>query len=224
MSPRIIKNVPIIAILKEYGELLYWRIRKIQEGGRLNNEYYKYYYTSGFSLSMLDYEGKNILDIGCGPKGSLEWANQAAERIGLDPLADSYMKIGANKHLMKYVKGYAEDMPFEDKYFDFVCSFNNLDHVNDLQQTCKEINRVLKPGGLFLLMVEIHAKPTTTEPQPLPWSLLKDFFPDLEVLEEGHYENVVKNRMYSNSCWAKPLKNPEKQSGMLKAKLRKPLN
>ena len=30
-------------------------------------------------------------DIGCGPRGSLEWATMAAERVGLDPPVNKYL-------------------------------------------------------------------------------------------------------------------------------------
>jgi len=54
------------------------------------------------------------LDIGCGPRGSLEWADMTKERYGLDPLANEYLKLGADKHKMKYVASGAEKIPFED--------------------------------------------------------------------------------------------------------------
>lgn len=56
-----------------------------------------------FGLDNDYYNGKKILDIGCGPRGSLEWADKAKERIGLDPLVDDYVKLGTDKHMMNYV-------------------------------------------------------------------------------------------------------------------------
>ena len=221
MSPKLVYNVPLKAILKEFGELLYWKIRKLQEK-KLSNDHYEYFYTTHFDLNRDFYTSKNILDIGCGPRGSLEWADMVSSRVGLDPLAHNYLKLSAHKHKMTYIKGYAEQMPFNDEQFDVICSFNNLDHVNDVAQTCREIERVMKPGGFFLLIVDIHAKPTTTEPQTLGWDLTSKYFSHFGVIKEEHLERTFKNKIYTNSKQAKPVKNEDVLSGVLKAKLQKP--
>ena len=89
---------------------------------------YEYFYTVFFGLDLTHYDGKKILDIGCGPMGSLEWADQASIRIGLDPLANDYRSIGAASHNMGYVAAASEYIPFADEMFDFVTSVNSLDH------------------------------------------------------------------------------------------------
>lgn len=148
---------------KEAHELAYWKSRADAEGV-LGNEHYVYFYTDFFNLDRGYYKGKAVLDIGCGPRGSLEWADETSERVGLDPLADEYRKLGADRHKMRYVDAPSERMPFESEHFDVVCSFNSLDHVADLAKTLKEIERVLKPRGLFLLIVETGHTPTPCEP------------------------------------------------------------
>ena len=84
----------------------------------LDNSHYPKFFTTHFGLTKNYYEDKRILDIGCGPRGSLEWADMALERIGLDPLADIYLANGANKHKMTYVNGRVESMSFDDDSFD----------------------------------------------------------------------------------------------------------
>ena len=119
---------------KELHEFSYWKERRRTEG-TLWNDHYQYFYTDHFSLSPNFYSGKRVLDIGCGPRGSLEWADMASERIGLDPLANRYLKLGAADHKMRYVSAHSESIPFSDGYFDVVCSFNSLDHVSNLEAT-----------------------------------------------------------------------------------------
>lgn len=80
--------------LKGYVELKYWKDRLHHEG-ELKNAHYKYFYTSHFDLSEEDWTGAVVLDIGCGPRGSLEWADMTKERYGLDPLAKDYLKLGS---------------------------------------------------------------------------------------------------------------------------------
>jgi ubiquinone/menaquinone biosynthesis C-methylase UbiE len=134
------------------------------------------------------YSGKRILDIGCGPRGSLEWATAASGRVGLDPLADDYRALGTGAHAMEYVAAASEDMPFEDAAFDVVTSINSLDHVDDLPRTVAEIKRVTRPGGHFVLAVEVGHEPTWTEPQSLRWDAATPFLPEFELVERGEYE------------------------------------
>jgi SAM-dependent methyltransferase len=163
-------------------ELAYWRGRH-REQGELTGEHYEWFYTTSFGLSRDDYAGKRILDIGCGPRGTLEWASGAAERVGLDPLADRYAEeFGIDRHAMSYVAAGAEDIPFPDGHFDIVTAFNALDHVDDIDATMAEMTRVARVGALALVLVEVGHAPTPTEPQSLGWDFL-DGLPHWHVLD-----------------------------------------
>jgi SAM-dependent methyltransferase len=196
---------------KKASELSFWKSRVANEKV-LRNSHYEYFYRVFFGLDTDFYRGKRILDIGCGPRGSLEWASEAAERIGLDPLASEYLKMGADKHAMKYVDMPAERMTFSNDYFDVVCSFNSLDHVDDLQATVAEIKRVLKPKGTFLLIVEVDHPPTPCEPvtiSDVP-ALFSDAMElvDLRKFEIGTehdiYGQLRKNAIFDESVQNRP--------------------
>jgi ubiquinone/menaquinone biosynthesis C-methylase UbiE len=151
---------------KEFAEVAYWNKIKRKEG-KLSNQHYKYFYTTHFGLNAAYYHNKTILDIGCGPRGSLEWASMASRRFGLDPLAKEYLKLGADQHQMEYIDSPSENIPLKDAECDAVFSFNSLDHVDDVEQTLKEIKRITRPGGIFLLLVEVNHPPTACEPHQL---------------------------------------------------------
>lgn len=206
---------------KEIFELSYWKVVKLFSKELNDNSHYKHFYTSNFSLSEEFYNDKIILDIGCGPRGSLEWADMVKERIGIDPLADQYLKMGAKEHKMSYLKAYVEDIPFPDNYFDIISSFNSLDHVENMELACREISRTLKPDGLFLLLVDIHTRPTLTEPQTMNWNFIRDYFPEFEILEEKHLERTKTYRIYTNVRNSK-LVDENSTRGVLTAKLKKP--
>jgi SAM-dependent methyltransferase len=155
-------------------ELAYWQERKAQEG-TLRASHYERFYTAHFELAREFFAGKHLLDIGCGPRGSLEWADMAAERVGLDPLVDDYRHLGIDRHAMSYVAAGAEAMPFADSHFDVVSALNSLDHVDDVDATIAEITRVTRNGGTLLLIVEVEHQPTATEPQALAWNFLDRF-------------------------------------------------
>jgi ubiquinone/menaquinone biosynthesis C-methylase UbiE len=177
---------------KMEAELAFWESRQ-QQQGVLSNDHFEYFYTVHFGLDQVFYRDKTILDIGCGPRGALEWAAQARMRIGLDPLAAAYARLGTGRHAMRYVNSGAEHIPFPTSAFDVVCSFNSLDHVENLDQVAAEISRVVSPGGLFLLLTDIHRHPTVLEPVAYSWDIVAKFLPALEVVEQSHFEYSVKS-------------------------------
>lgn len=172
---------------KEWNELRFWRRRKAIEK-ELGHEQYLRLFTRPFSLTAGDYTGKAILDVGCGPRGSLEWAVMARRRVGLDSLARAYLELGTRRHAMAYVAARAEAMPFPEASFDVVASFNALDHVRDVDRAIAEIGRVTKPGGLFLLIVEVNHEPTATEPHRLSPAVLERLAPRFSVASVAAYE------------------------------------
>jgi 2-polyprenyl-3-methyl-5-hydroxy-6-metoxy-1,4-benzoquinol methylase/organic radical activating enzyme len=104
------------------------------------------------------FTGLRLLDIGCGPHGGLIGFT-GCERHGVDPLIDAYREIGypLDEHGVTYHTAGSEAMPFDDDFFDVVICVNALDHVDDLDDTVREISRVLKPGGRFLGQLNFHS-------------------------------------------------------------------
>jgi len=155
---------------------------------KFSNSHFEYFYTKHFGLDKSFYTDKKILDIGCGPRGSLNWANNASQKVGLDPLASKYLKLGIDSSQMEYVTGYSENIPFENDFFDIVCSFNSLDHVEDIGKTVDEIKRVLKPNGNFLLIIDIHPYKTITEPHKINWEICSEISTKLKLLRKMEFE------------------------------------
>jgi ubiquinone/menaquinone biosynthesis C-methylase UbiE len=199
-----------------------WWSKRAEVEGQLHHAHYERLFTEPFGLQREDFRGAAILDVGCGPRGSLEWADDAAQRIGLDPLARAYRRLGTADHSMTYVQGRAEAIPFPDCHFDIVSSFNALDHTDDAGQAAHEMARVLRPGGKLLLIVEVNHAPTSTEPLTLGWDLL-ELFPQpmhvervdrLERVAGGIHENVL---LHAACCTAATPGHP----GVLVARLRR---
>lgn len=197
----VIKDLirPIVPVrIKEYYEMKYWVGKKRTEG-QLSNKHYEQFYTTHFDINGEYYQDKVLLDIGCGPRGSLEWANMAKRRIGLDPLADKYLKLGASEHQMEYMASSSEDIPLPNSSCDAVFSFNSIDHVESLEETAKEIKRVTKPGGIFLVLVEVNHPPTVCEPHGLtPQSLLDLMQPEFSVNDLKVYKSAIDHDMYAS--------------------------
>jgi ubiquinone/menaquinone biosynthesis C-methylase UbiE len=206
---------------KRYAELAYWSRQRANDPD-LVDDHYKYYYTDYFDLSDKFYRGSRILDIGCGPRGSLEWANMARERIGLDPLANQYQDLIAGRHSMEYVAARAENLPFENGSIDVCCSFNSLDHVDNIDMSINEIKRVVTDGGTLLLITDVNHPPTVTEPVSFSWDITDEFAPEFEVIYENHREKS-EGGVYQSASQGEPYdhENPERRYGVLSAKLKK---
>jgi SAM-dependent methyltransferase len=155
-------------------EMRYWSGRAALEGV-LGNAHYERVFTTQFGLEARYFDAKRVLDVGCGPRGSLEWAAAAAQRVGLDPLVERYRALGIDRHAMQYVAAPAEHIPFPDASFDIVASLNSLDHVDDVDAAVAEITRVAAPGATWLLTVEVGHEPTATEPHSLAWDVVESF-------------------------------------------------
>jgi ubiquinone/menaquinone biosynthesis C-methylase UbiE len=50
------------------------------------------------------------------------------------------------------VSGSATAMPFADAFFDCLVAVSSLEFINDLPAACREMLRVLKPGGLLVVI------------------------------------------------------------------------
>ena len=194
--------------IKEFHELSFWSNQKNIEGV-LSNSHYEYFYTTHFQIEKSVYDGKVLMDIGCGPRGSLEWASNAKRRIGLDPLASKYVnELGADQHNMEYIASGSENIPLKDCECDFIFSFNSLDHVENFNDTVKEIKRCIASHGIFLLLVEVNHPPATCEPHMLsPKDIIKSFSPEfkaesIEVYKpsgKGLYDSIKRNEKFNDA-------------------------
>jgi ubiquinone/menaquinone biosynthesis C-methylase UbiE len=208
--------------IKEYFELKFWQ-QLHQEYGKSPEQlaqeraHYRYFFTDFFDLPFEYYRGKRVLDIGCGPMGSLEWATETAERVGLDPLADKYLELGASKHAMSYVKAPSEKIPFPDGHFDVVVSLNSLDHVEDVAKTIEEMKRVTAPKGYILIISEINHLPTFTEPHRLDRSVVSQFEPQFVPQDVRYFGERPDHKIYASLT--DKISYIEGQRGILCAKL-----
>ena len=156
-------------------EMGYWKKKHAQESANrrspsMENAPYRTTFTQPFRLATSFFRDKKVLDVGCGPRGSLEFLTGVARAtVCVDPLALNYSTLGAWSHSMVYVSGGIESLPLASNSFDVVSSINNFDHVEDAGRGLAEVYRVLRPGGVFMLAVEIHPKPTKCEPLSLGW-------------------------------------------------------
>jgi len=123
-------------------------------------------------------DSKIVADFGCGPRGSLKWATSATMRIGVDILADQYVDEFTDNmltHNMLYLKSTERVIPLPNDFIDVLFTLNALDHVVDFPTICREIIRVIKPGGDFIGSINLEEPRTVTEPQKLTEEIIHEY-------------------------------------------------
>jgi len=103
-----------------------------------------------------DLKGKNILEVGSGRGGGASYVARyysPNSYTGLD-ISSSLIDF-CNRHYktpgLKFTRGAAENQPFSDNAFDIVINVESARCYGNLDTFFREVNRVLKPGGHFLL-------------------------------------------------------------------------
>lgn len=168
---------------KHASELAYWTKVFAAENGRFYNAHYQ-----RIMLALAEepddrfLAGKVVADFGCGPRGSLTWANSASLRIGIDVLANEYAAQFANNIIaqnMLYVTSAEKVIPLPSNFIDVLFTMNAMDHVEFFSTMCREILRIIKPGGVFLGSFNIGGWVTPTEPQRLDEAKIRSSLLDL---------------------------------------------
>lgn len=92
-----------------------------------------------------------ILDIGCGTGKNLDQFKEFGEIYGLDNSKDA-LTFCKKRGLNNLMLGKAEKTPYKNASFDIVTILDVLEHTDDTK-TIKEINRILKKGGILIATV-----------------------------------------------------------------------
>jgi len=94
-----------------------------------------------------------ILEVGAGTgRIARFYADQAGSCVLLDPSTRMLRRAREKAPRARHVVGYVEAMEFADASFAKVISFDSLHHWRDQAQGLREVRRVLKPGGVFLVV------------------------------------------------------------------------
>lgn len=103
---------------------------------------------------------EKILDVATGTGDlAIALADSSAKKIvGLD-ISAGMLKVGQQKidakklnKKIEMVQADSEDLPYEDNYFDAITVAFGVRNFEHLDKGLQEINRVLKPGGIFVVL------------------------------------------------------------------------
>ena len=102
-----------------------------------------------------------LLDLGCGGGRNIQYFLTKANKVyGIDYsrasvdiariLNDKDIKDGR----CQIIEGDVKNIPFDDKTFEFVTAFETIYFWKDIEACFREIHRILKDGGEFLIVNE----------------------------------------------------------------------
>lgn len=132
-------------------------------------------------LSLEQFQGKDVIEVGCGATGVVFYLPEARRRVGIDPAAPAIIKWTGGRASVDLVLAWGEALPFADGTFDVAFCINCLDHTEAPEAVVREIARVLRPGGTFVFHFDIDSplrklhkalRPMARllHPQSLTWS------------------------------------------------------
>lgn len=163
--------------------------------------------------------GEIVLDLGCG-RGretfmAATLAGPSGKAFGLDltqamvdlarRTAGESADVQAGRIQVEFVQGDIETLPFPDQAFDVVISSCVINHARDKQRVYREIHRILRPGGRFVIADAVTKEPLpeAVKADPQAWadcyggavtreeylaSIAAAGFPDVLVLASREYQ------------------------------------
>lgn len=110
------------------------------------------------------------LDIGCGTGNyTIAVHEKGLNLVGIDP-SNEMLQVAKNRNQeIRWIQGFAENIPLEDETFDGIMGCLTLHHWKDIEKGYKELYRVLKPGGKMVFF--------TSSPEQTAAYWLKHYFP-----------------------------------------------
>jgi SAM-dependent methyltransferase len=160
-------------------------------------------------VNPAELRGRSILDLGCFTGGRLVyWVERYGfvNARGID-VKDAYAQAGRNfaaerAVMAEFDTGFAENLPYAAESFDYITSYDVLEHVRSVEKAMRECHRVLKIGGKFLCVfppffqpLEAHLGMATGMPA-LQW-----IFPG-KVLMQAYWEILTERG--PGADWYKP--------------------
>jgi demethylmenaquinone methyltransferase/2-methoxy-6-polyprenyl-1,4-benzoquinol methylase len=123
-----------------------------------------------FVSRLSGYKPRRVLDVatGTGDLALLISTLETEQVTGID-IAGSMLAIAKQKAAQKgfheklaFVEGDAENLPFPDEIFDAVTVAFGVRNFEDLETGLSEMKRVLRPGGVMMILEFSH-------PESFPW-------------------------------------------------------
>ncbi len=191
-------------IMREKEELVS-KVRNVQNGvverivpenedyGTYQGHYARYIFGSNFCKE------KVVLDVACGVGyGSCHLIKTGARRvIGVDISRDAlaYAKTHYADLKVELIVGDATKLPFPDKSFDVIVSFETIEHVREYKKYLSECKRVLKEGGIFICSSPNKMRENALNPHHIREFYLQEFY---EMMNNNFRDVELYGQLYKS--------------------------
>ncbi len=93
------------------------------------------------------------LEVGCGTGHWTRFFRIMGFPLVAIDVSEKMLEVAIKKNILGtvFLNADVEQMPFRDNYFSNVFTITTLEFVKNLDKAISEINRILKPGGYFLI-------------------------------------------------------------------------
>jgi len=136
------------------------------------------------------------LEIGCGYGRVTPLLKIFSENVtGLDPNKEVLQDLENHFPGIEAVKGFAEDLPFEDNSFDLIYTRGVLQHIpeSSLENVVSEIERVLQPNGVLFIQELTWDKPRFYKQHlhPRTEETYQELFSGLDLEDRGFARKMM---------------------------------
>lgn len=162
---------------------------------RMTLKYDKESRKSFYSFFEFETKGKKLLDIACGSGHDLKYYKDIlhCDAWGVDA-SEAEVALANDRLGVENVKvGFDYALPYEDKSFDIIVSKYAPQGFEDIAVFYKEVNRVLKQGGYFIILAT-HPMRHFLEKTEKP----RDYFKK-EIVTSWIYDHTLPLQEYSHT-------------------------
>ncbi len=134
----------------------------------------------------------SVLEVGCGEGyGIPVLAAQCDEYVAIDKFQTEVANLPENATFHQMI---VPPLKFADNLFDFVVSFQVIEHIEDDESYVSEIHRVLKPGGKMITTTPNKRMSLTRN----PWHVREYTVEELHDLQAKYFSEVDVQGVYGN--------------------------
>ncbi|WP_317995236.1 methyltransferase domain-containing protein [Vulcanimicrobium alpinum] len=168
----------------------------------------RYEHVHRYAIARRLAAGRRVLDVASGEGyGTALLATTAAQAVGVDIDESSVERARSVYYAsnLRFVVGSASALPLADAGFDFVSSFETLEHIAEHERMVDEIKRVLAPGGTLVISTPNKRVYSDIPQYSNPFHVRELYFSEFRELLSARFRHV---RIYGQRIAAASVVHP----------------
>ncbi len=139
-------------------------------------------------------DGKDVLDIASGEgygSALLAQASRTVTGVDLSLQAVEHAQRKYKKSNLRFLQGDCTSIPVADASMDMVVSYETIEHITQQELFLKEIRRILRPGGVFIVSTPEISGYNSVRADLNPYHLRELSRTQFESLLKSHFVQVA---------------------------------